>query len=130
MRVLILLLLSLFGASASAQTSANLVSASGFARLLPRLLDLEQPSNFPVRQAFFTHVEDRIARNVHFDRNKIRIARSYACQRVPISIRRLLGIRKYAFAGSALRAISANSLSRQPRSRVLLSATTTSCPIK
>jgi len=51
-----------------------ILDASGFARLLPRLLELEQPSNFPVRQAFFTHVEDRIGQNSHFDRNKIRIA--------------------------------------------------------
>ena len=51
-----------------------ILDASGFARLLPRLLDLEQPSAFPVRQAFFTHVEDRIARDAGFDRNKIRVA--------------------------------------------------------
>ncbi len=51
-----------------------ILDASGFARLLPRLLELEQPSNFPVRQAFFTHIEDRIPTNIGFDRNKIRIA--------------------------------------------------------
>lgn len=51
-----------------------LLDASGFARLLPRLLNLEQPSNFPVRQAFFTHVEDRIPVKGEFDRNKIRVA--------------------------------------------------------
>jgi 2-polyprenyl-6-methoxyphenol hydroxylase-like FAD-dependent oxidoreductase len=40
---------------------ANFVlDASGYGRVLPRLLDLEAPSNFPVRQAVFTHVEDRI----------------------------------------------------------------------
>ncbi|PZR08936.1 MAG: FAD-dependent oxidoreductase [Archangium gephyra] len=50
-----------------------ILDASGFARLLPRLLDLEQPSNFPVRQAFFTHVEDRIGPKEGFDREKIRI---------------------------------------------------------
>jgi flavin-dependent dehydrogenase len=49
------------------------LDASGFARLLPRLLDLELPSQFPVRQAFFTHVEDHIPVKSDFDRNKIRI---------------------------------------------------------
>ncbi|BFM21746.1 NAD(P)/FAD-dependent oxidoreductase [Gilvimarinus japonicus] len=46
------------------------LDASGFGRVLPRLLDLETPSNFPVRQAFFTHVEDGIAPGA-FDRDKI-----------------------------------------------------------
>jgi flavin-dependent dehydrogenase len=56
--------------------SKMILDASGFARLLPRLLDLERPSNFPVRQAFFTHIEDRIPPGAAggFDRNKIRIA--------------------------------------------------------
>jgi len=49
-----------------------LLDASGFGRVLPRLLDLESPSNFPVRSAIFTHVEDRIPPGT-FDRNKIRI---------------------------------------------------------
>ncbi len=49
------------------------LDASGFARILPRLLDLESPSNFPVRSAIFTHVEDRIPLGT-FDRNKIRIS--------------------------------------------------------
>jgi flavin-dependent dehydrogenase len=48
------------------------LDASGFGRVLPRLLDLEQPSNFPVRGAIFTHIEDRIT-DPQFDRNKIRI---------------------------------------------------------
>ncbi len=48
------------------------LDASGFGRVLPRLLDLEAPSNFPVRQAIFTHVEDRIS-SEDFDRNKILI---------------------------------------------------------
>ncbi len=51
-----------------------ILDASGFARLLPRLLDLERPSAFPVRQAYFTHVEDRINPKGGFDRNKIRVA--------------------------------------------------------
>ena len=36
------------------------LDASGYGRVLPRLLDLEAPSNFPLRQAVFTHVEDHI----------------------------------------------------------------------
>lgn len=51
-----------------------ILDASGFARLLPRLLDLERPSAFPVRQAYFTHIEDRIGVKSGFDRNKIRVA--------------------------------------------------------
>jgi flavin-dependent dehydrogenase len=47
-----------------------LLDASGFGRVLPRLLDLETPSNFPKRGALFTHVEDRIPPGT-FDRNKI-----------------------------------------------------------
>ena len=46
------------------------LDASGYGRVLPRLLDLEAPSNFPVRQAVFTHVEDRIE-HPGFDRTKI-----------------------------------------------------------
>lgn len=48
------------------------LDASGFGRILPRLLDLESPSGFPVRQALFGHIEDRIT-DAGFDRNKIRI---------------------------------------------------------
>jgi flavin-dependent dehydrogenase len=46
------------------------LDASGYGRVLPRLLDLEAPSNFPLRQAVFTHVEDRID-DSGFDREKI-----------------------------------------------------------
>jgi flavin-dependent dehydrogenase len=46
------------------------LDASGYGRVLSRLLDLEAPSNFPVRQAVFTHVEDHID-NPAFDREKI-----------------------------------------------------------
>ncbi|MEO7478336.1 MAG: tryptophan 7-halogenase, partial [Lysobacteraceae bacterium] len=49
-----------------------LLDASGFGRVLPRLLQLETPSNFPVRGALFTHVQDGIATG-DFDRNKILI---------------------------------------------------------
>lgn len=51
-----------------------LLDASGFARILPRLLELERPSRFPVRGAIFTHVRDGIAPgSAGFDRNKILI---------------------------------------------------------
>ncbi|MEK1939708.1 MAG: NAD(P)/FAD-dependent oxidoreductase [Pseudomonas sp.] len=46
------------------------LDASGYGRVLPRLLDLEAPSAFPVRQALFTHIEDRID-DAAFDREKI-----------------------------------------------------------
>ncbi|MFN6935841.1 MAG: hypothetical protein ACK4NZ_11930, partial [Tsuneonella sp.] len=51
-----------------------LFDASGFARILPRLLKLEKPSGFPVRGAIFTHVRDNIPPGSDsFDRNKILI---------------------------------------------------------
>jgi flavin-dependent dehydrogenase len=50
-----------------------LLDASGFGRILPRLLKLERPSNFPARGAIFTHVRDGIAPGTGFDRNKILI---------------------------------------------------------
>ena len=34
------------------------VDASGYGRVLPRLLDLNVPSNFPARTAFFAHIKD------------------------------------------------------------------------
>lgn len=46
-----------------------ILDASGFGRILPRLLKLETPSNFPVRGAIFTHIRDGITQG--FDRNKI-----------------------------------------------------------
>lgn len=49
-----------------------ILDASGYGRVLPRLLDLEAPSSFPVRQAVFTHVEDRIDCE-GFEREKILI---------------------------------------------------------
>ncbi|MFJ7284246.1 NAD(P)/FAD-dependent oxidoreductase [Pseudomonas sp. NPDC099000] len=48
------------------------LDASGYGRVLPRLLDLEAPSNFPVRQAVFTHIEDHID-SPTFEREKILI---------------------------------------------------------
>ncbi|MDO3383468.1 NAD(P)/FAD-dependent oxidoreductase [Gilvimarinus algae] len=47
-----------------------MLDASGFGRVLPKLLDLETPSSFPVRQAAFTHIDDGIPTGA-FDRNKI-----------------------------------------------------------
>ncbi|HEY8025801.1 MAG TPA: NAD(P)/FAD-dependent oxidoreductase [Burkholderiaceae bacterium] len=49
-----------------------LLDASGFGRVLPRLLQLESPSNFPVRGAIFTHIEDGIPLP-GYDRSKIRV---------------------------------------------------------
>jgi flavin-dependent dehydrogenase len=48
------------------------LDASGFGRVLPKLLDLESPSGLPPRMAYFTHVEDHIPAGA-FDRNKILI---------------------------------------------------------
>lgn len=54
-------------------TASLVMDASGFGRVLPRLLGLETPSSLSPRQALFTHIEDRIA--VHdYDRDKILIA--------------------------------------------------------
>lgn len=49
-----------------------ILDASGFGRTLPKLLDLETPSSFPVRNALFTHVADH-APDGTFDRNKIQV---------------------------------------------------------
>lgn len=57
---------------AYALTTDFLLDASGYGRVLPRLLDLEAPSDFPVRRALFTHVEDRID-DPGFDRDRILI---------------------------------------------------------
>ena len=48
------------------------LDASGFGRTLPRLLDLDRPSDFPARAALFAHVQDNIAAGA-FDRQKIRV---------------------------------------------------------
>ncbi|MFP6861708.1 NAD(P)/FAD-dependent oxidoreductase [Pseudomonas sp.] len=52
---------------------AFVLDGSGYGRVLPRLLDLDTPSSFPVRQAVFTHVEDR-SEGSGFDREKILIS--------------------------------------------------------
>lgn len=58
----------------SYQVSAKFVlDASGFGRVLPRLLDLEQPSHLlSSRTSIFTHIKDNISDD-RFDRNKILI---------------------------------------------------------
>ncbi len=48
------------------------LDASGYGRVLPRLLNLETPSCLPPRQAVFTHIDDGIVGD-DFDRNKILI---------------------------------------------------------
>ena len=48
-----------FGTTSQYQADFVL-DASGFGRILPRLLDLESPSGFPVRKALFGHIEDNI----------------------------------------------------------------------
>jgi flavin-dependent dehydrogenase len=48
------------------------LDASGFGRTLARLLELEKPSEFPVRAARFCHISDGIVAGA-FDRQKIRI---------------------------------------------------------
>ncbi|MGN6578940.1 MAG: NAD(P)/FAD-dependent oxidoreductase [Bordetella sp.] len=49
------------------------LDASGYGRVLARLLDLERPSDMPPRKAVFAHVEDRTAQG-EFDRSKILIS--------------------------------------------------------
>jgi flavin-dependent dehydrogenase len=49
------------------------LDASGFGRVLPRLLDLHVPSDLPPRNAVFTHFKDNIKADANFDRNKILI---------------------------------------------------------
>jgi len=52
--------------------SQFVLDASGYGRVLARLLDLERPSGLPPRKAIFTHIEDRID-DPGFDREKILI---------------------------------------------------------
>lgn len=48
------------------------VDASGYGRVLPRILDLEVPSSLKPRKAYFTHIEDNIC-EILYDRKKILI---------------------------------------------------------
>ncbi|MBX9753843.1 MAG: tryptophan 7-halogenase [Pseudomonadaceae bacterium] len=52
---------------------AFVLDGSGYGRVLPRLLDLDLPSAFPIRRAVFTHIEDRIVAP-GFDREKILVS--------------------------------------------------------
>lgn len=55
------------------QLSAKFVlDASGYGRVLPRLMELDTPSHLPARLAHFTHIDDNIT-DSDFDRNKILI---------------------------------------------------------
>jgi flavin-dependent dehydrogenase len=56
------------------EVSARFVlDASGFGRVLPRLLNLEAPTGLPTRTAIFSHVRDGLPLDA-FDRNKICVA--------------------------------------------------------
>jgi flavin-dependent dehydrogenase len=60
------------GDEVTTYTPRFVLDASGFGRTLPRLLDLDRPSDFPERAALFVHVKDNIVSG-EFDRQKIRI---------------------------------------------------------
>lgn len=49
-----------------------IVDGSGYGRVLPRFLNLDQPSNFPLRVALFTHLEDK-KRPTGIDGNRITV---------------------------------------------------------
>jgi flavin-dependent dehydrogenase len=49
------------------------LDATGFGRLLPRLLKLETPSGLPMRMAWFTHIQDGMAPGT-MDREKILVS--------------------------------------------------------
>jgi len=53
-------------------TSRFVLDASGYGRVLSRLLDLESPSNLEKRSVLFTHMKDNID-DSNFDRDKILI---------------------------------------------------------
>ena len=48
------------------------LDASGYGRVLPRLLDLDVPSKFPNRVSYFTHIQDNI-KSPSFNRDRILI---------------------------------------------------------
>ncbi|MCI6660840.1 NAD(P)/FAD-dependent oxidoreductase [Campylobacter sp.] len=48
------------------------IDASGYGRVLPRILDLETPSCLVPRKAYFTHIQDNIT-EILYDRKKILI---------------------------------------------------------
>lgn len=53
------------------------LDGSGFGRVLPKVLNLEEPSSLPPRKAIFTHIHDHISEvesDLEYDRNKILIS--------------------------------------------------------
>lgn len=58
--------------STEVHTPRFVLDASGFGRTLPRLLNLEEPSAFPLRSALLTQVYDHIPSG-EFDRQKITV---------------------------------------------------------
>ncbi|MEZ9765418.1 NAD(P)/FAD-dependent oxidoreductase [Vibrio splendidus] len=53
------------------------LDGSGFGRVLPKMLNLEEPSSLPPRKAIFTHINDHISAtetDLEYDRNKILIS--------------------------------------------------------
>ncbi|MEZ8287018.1 NAD(P)/FAD-dependent oxidoreductase [Vibrio splendidus] len=53
------------------------LDGSGFGRVLPKMLNLEEPSSLPPRKAIFTHINDHISvteTDLEYDRNKILIS--------------------------------------------------------
>jgi flavin-dependent dehydrogenase len=66
--------LDIKGPEGAFQVRAKFVlDASGFGRILPKLLKLETPSKFPTRMAYFTHVQDNVPVG-GMDRNKILVS--------------------------------------------------------
>lgn len=54
-------------------SSKFVLDASGYGRVLAKILDLEEPSCLDERMAYFTHIDDNIT-DKQFDRNKILIS--------------------------------------------------------
>jgi flavin-dependent dehydrogenase len=52
--------------------SRYVIDSSGYGRVLPKLLDLDSPSDFPPRAAFFTHIKD-VHRPDNIDGNRIQV---------------------------------------------------------
>lgn len=53
------------------------LDGSGFGRVLPKMLDLEEPSQLPPRKAIFTHINDHISAtdtDLEYDRSKILVS--------------------------------------------------------
>ncbi|MCG8573587.1 MAG: tryptophan 7-halogenase [Flavobacteriales bacterium] len=53
-------------------SSKYVIDGSGYGRVLPRLLDLEEASDMPARSAFFTHIKDE-NRGDGADQNRIQV---------------------------------------------------------